>query len=242
MQERAVSFILAAAFTVLAGCHSTSPAATVGDRLPVVSSKSVALPGAVNSADAPKAPAVVEPRTDNLVEYRDAAHGVSFGYPSRWRPAQPGSSYLEQPDFAQVAPKPLITQVFSAEGNAYEGTVLDSLSFSYTVQQHTTAAACAAVPAKALKASLGSHPATYNGRQYTESQGRDTGACHQLSATVDSTLQRSNCYIFERDMMTTCPYTKTKTEPRPLTAAETSELQHHLDAVMGSVQIAAPGS
>ncbi len=224
---------------LLAGCHTPPAAPTVGDRLPVTSSSSVALPGAVDSADAPKAPAVAEPRRDDLVGYRDAAHGVTFQYPSVWRPAQPGTSYLGQPEFAGVAPKPIIMQAFSAKGNYYQDTVLDSLSFSYTVQPHSTAAACAALPGKALQGSaVGSSTIPYNGRRFTESRGGDAGMCHQLAATVDTTLQGSACYVFERDMATTCPYTRTKSEPRPLTAAERSALQRHLDAVMASVQIA----
>lgn len=242
MQEIIKSTLCAAVLIALAGCHASTSAPTVGDRLPVTSSKSVALPGAVDTADAPRAPAVAEPRADNLVQYRDAVHGVSFAYPSAWRPAQPGNTDLQQPDFAGVAPKPLITQVFSSKGNPYESTVLDSLGFSYTVQPHTSAANCAAIPGKALGNTGGGHSAVYNGRQYSESSGGDSSTCHHLTAIVDTTLASSGCYIFERDVMTTCPYVKTTTEPRPLTAAEGSALQRHLDAVMGTVTIMGSGS
>ena len=241
MQAQTFPMICAAVLIALSGCHSSRTAPTVGDRLPVAARNSVALPGAVDAADAPKAPAVAEPRTDNLVEYHDVAHGVSFQYPSVWRPAQPGNSYLGQPDFSQVAPKPLITQTFSSAGNYYENTVLDSLSFSYTVQPHMMAAACAAIPGKALQTALSSGSVMFNGRRYSESRGGDAGMCHQLAATVDTTLAGSTCYIFERDTATICPYVKTKTEPRPLTAAEATALQRHLDTVMGSVQITGPG-
>ena len=237
MQERTTHMLCLAILAGLAGCHASKSAPSVGDRLPVVSSKSVALPGAVDAADAPGSPAVAEPRADNLVEYRDTAHGVSFGYPSVWRPAQLGNTDLGQPEFAQVAPKPLITQVFSSKGTPYENTVLDSLGFSYTVQPHTTAAACAAIPGKALQNSGTGSSAVYNGRRYTENSGGDASTCHRLAATVDTTLVGSTCHIFERDTATTCPFVKTNTEPRPLTAAEQAALGRHLDAVMQSVQI-----
>lgn len=246
MQRRMLSQVLASTLAstlvITAGCRSSSTTPTVGDRLPVASSRSVALPGAVDAADAPKAPAVAEPRTDDLVQYRDPTHGVRFQYPSVWRPAQPGNSDLGQPYFAQAAPRPLITQVFSTKGTPYADTVLDSLSFSYTVQARTTAAACAAIPGKALQAPLGRSPVTYNGRRYSESSGGDAGMCHHFAATVDTTFQGSTCYIFERDTMALCPSIKTQTEPRPLTAPEQQALQRHLDAVMGSVQIAGSGN
>lgn len=245
MQERVFSVMIAAIILGVSGCHSSHTAPTVGDRLPITSSSSVALPGAVDTADAPRAPAVAESRTDrgadNLVEYRDDAHGVSFQYPSVWRPSQTGTGDLGQPDFAQVAPKAIITQVFNSKGNYYEDTVLDSLSFSYTVQRHTSAAACAAIPGKALQNAASSSPVTYNGRQFSESHGGDAGMCHHLAATVDTTLQGIVCYIFERDTMTTCPYVKTKTTPRPLTSDEQTSLARHLDAIMKSVQISDTG-
>ena len=230
------------ALALLAGCHSSAPAPRPGSDLPVTSSRSVALPGAVDAADAPKAPAVAEPRTDDLVEYRDPSHGVSFQYPSVWRPMQPGTGYLPQPAFTEVARKPLITQAFSPAGNVYADTVLSSLSFSYTAQPGSDAAACAALPGKAFQSAAGSRKLTYNGRSYTEEDGGDAGMCHQLSSTLDSTLQGSTCLLFERDLATVCPFSKSATEPRPLTANEQAALQRHLDAVMASVRIEGAGN
>ena len=229
--------LLAAAQLAAAGCHSTQNAPRLGDRLPVTSTSSVALPGAVDAADAPRSPDVAEPRTDNLVEYRDPAHGVSFQYPSVWRPAS-GTGYLGSPDFASVAPTPLVMQQFTSKGTYYAGTVLQALSFSYTVKQHSTQAECASLPGKALGNSADKPiSATYNGFRYTEDKGGDAGMCHHLSATVDTVLNGTTCYLFERDTMTGCPYTESRTRPRPLTASEQTALQRHLNAIMDSVQI-----
>lgn len=226
----------------MAGCRSSRTAPQPGKDLPVTSSRSVALPGAVDAADAPKAPAVTEPRTDDLVEYHGAAHGVSFQYPAIWRPADRSTDYFPQPEFVGVAPKPIITQAFSSAGNKYADTVLRSLSFSYTVQPGSSPAACAMLPGKALQDPAASRKATYNGRVYSEADGGDAGMCHHLRATVDSTFQGSTCYIFERDTATVCPFAETSTRPRPLMDAERTALQRHLDAVMASVRIDGTGS
>ncbi len=244
MKRRVWRTYTAMVWLALAGCQSRktqSPegSSAAGEHLPAVPSGSVALPDAVNAADAPKAPSVAEPSTDNLVTYRDAVHGVSFAYPSVWRPAAAGSTYLASPEFAEMAPKPFITEAFSPKDNLYADTVLSGLSFSYTVKPRSTAAACAALSGKALLDPMETRQATYGGRLYTEGKGGDAGMCHQLEATVDTTLQGTSCYLFERDTMTRCPYTETQSRPRPLTKSEETALQRHLDAVMQSVRIAA---
>ncbi len=229
--------LLGAAILAPAGCHSKQSAPRVGDRLPVTSTSSVALPGAVDAADAPRSPDVAEPRADNLVEYRDPAHAVSFQYPSVWRPAS-GTGYLGNPEFVSVAPRPLVMQQFASKGTYYADTVLQALSFSYTVKQPSNPAECASLPGKAMQNSA-EKPlfATYNGLRYTEDKGGDAGMCHYLSATVDTVFKAETCYLFERDTMTGCPYTESQTRPRPLTLSEGKALQHHLDAIMNSVQI-----
>lgn len=218
---------------IVTGCRSDAPA---GHSLPTTSPQSVALPGAVNSADAPNAPAVAESSTATLVAYRDRAHGLSFEYPSVWRPEQAGGN-LPQPEFASVAPKPLITQAFDPARTFYADTVLSSLSFSYTVQSHSDRAACAAIPGRAVQAAGPAQTSTYGGVSFTEAAGSDAGMCHHLSTTVDTALRGSDCFIFERDTATTCPFVKTSKLPRPLTPQEQTALARHLDDVMQSVRI-----
>lgn len=227
---------LATAMVFCAGCRGKQ---TAGGTLPTVSPQSVALPGAVNAADAPNAPSVAESQAANLVRYQDAAHGVSFQYPASWRPPQQGTTGpgTTPPAFADAGPKPLMTQVFLPSGTPYAQTVLDAASFSYSVQAHTTGESCAALPGRALGGSARSREAVYNLVPYSEAQGGDAAACHQRRAVVDSTLVGSACFVFERDMLTTCPYVKTPTEPRPLRPSEQQALQQSLDAVMQSVRL-----
>ncbi len=233
---RAVPLLLLAAF---AGCgrsgtHGQPP--PVGRDLPTVSSKSAALPGATDAADAPNAPSVAESQSATLTTYRDPINGVNFQYPTVWRPVQ--ARTLPAPEFAARAGPARITQAFSPVGTMYARTNLQALTFSYTVRDGSNAAGCAALPAEASPNATGSRQVTYNGVPYREARGGDAGMCTRVQATVDTTLRGKQCLVFERDFITNCPYVQNKTAPHPLTNQETAALQRQLDAVMASVQIA----
>ena len=222
------------------GCNRVrqSGPKVVGSDLPVVSPSSVALPGATDAADAPHAPSVTEPRNSDLTTYRDPVSGVSFRYPTIWRPAT-GQGLA--PDFVSQAGPPRITQQFTSAGNFYAATTLEALTFSYTVKPHSTAASCAALPAKALgDSAVRTVPATYGGVSFAEATGGDSGACQHVATQLDTTLRGSQCMVFERDFNTSCPFVKSSSSPRPLTGEETGALQRHLDDVMKSVQISVP--
>ena len=222
----------------LLGCRGQHPGGprTVGGDLPVTSSNSVALPGATDAADAPRAPSVAEPRSTALTVYRDPATGVSFQYPTAWRPANAAED-LPAPDFEQVAGSPRMTQVFVPKGTAFEATNLQALSFSHTVKRGVLAAGCTAIPAKAVGGSAGTTKVSYNDTSYAEASGNDAGACHRLTAQVDSTLKDGECLVFERDFATTCPGLDGSGSPQALTDAQSTTLKQHLDAIMQSVAI-----
>lgn len=223
---------------VVAGCRSSKgPTANrVGGDLPTTSRNSVALPEATDAADAPNAPQVVESRDASLTTFRDPATGVSFQYPTVWRPSQ--GAVLAAPEFSEVAGAPRITEEFSPKGNVYEPTVLRALMFSYGAKQGLDAAGCAALPGKVAEMVGSPKPVTYNGVSYMEAGGSDAGMCTHVQSRIDSTLHGGQCLVFERDFVTSCPFVKSATLPRPLTPAESAALQRHLDAVMASVQLA----
>ena len=220
----------------MVGCRRGAEPRKVGGDLPVTSSTSVALPGATDAADAPRAPSVLESQRADLTLYRDPATGVSFRYPTVWRPAQGG--VVPAPAFSAVAGSPRITQEFSPQGNVYAPTVLRGLTFSYTVQTNSDRDACAAVPRRAVQSSADRGDVIYGGNNFAEASGSDAGACTRVESRVDSTLRDRECLVFERDFITSCPYVTSQTLPRPLTQAETAALHRHLDDIMQSVQIA----
>lgn len=220
---------------ILTGCRQSGHGNTAGGDLPVTSTQSAALPGATNAADAPHAPQVAESQTAQLTTYRDPTSGVSFQYPTVWRPAIAGQSPIE-PEFEQVAGKARITQEFLPDGNYYAPTVLRALMFSYTVKSGSSATACANVAERATP-DAAVKQVTYGGVPFTEASGGDAGMCTHVQTQVDTALQGHECFVFERDFVTGCPFVKSKTDPRPLTDKETAALQRHLDAIMQSVQI-----
>ncbi len=222
----------------LAGCKGTSSKKpkVVGGDLPVASSSSVALPGATDAADAPHAPSVAESGDANLTTYRDPGTGVSFRYPTIWRPAV--GQVLPAPAFAAVAGAPRMTQQFTPEGTPYADTVLRAMTFSYTAKAGLDQAGCADLPVKIVAGATQPGKVFYGATAYTEASGGDAAMCTQVKTRVDTTLRGGQCLVFERDIVTSCPFVKSTTLPRPLTAGENAALQQHLDAVMQSVQIA----
>lgn len=222
----------------LAGCRRSGQPKAAGSDLPITSSQSAALPGATDAADAPNAPEIAESRSADIATYRDPASGITFQYPSFWRPAVAGQSPIT-PVFEQSVGKSHITQEFIPEGTIYAPTVLRALMFSYTVKSGSDAAQCAAIVNRVIQGAARVTTATYGGATYTEASGEDAGMCTQVQTRVDSTLSGSRCAVFERDFVTSCPFVKSKTEPRPLTEKETTTLERQLDAVMQSVRITA---
>lgn len=222
------------------GCSRSKArdAKAVGADLPVTSTSSVALPDATDAADAPHAPQVAESQRADLTTYRDPTTGVSFQYPTVWRPAVAGQSPVN-PDFEQVAGKARITQEFLPNGNPYALTVLRGLMFSYTVKAGSNGESCAQL-AKRATPDATVKQASYGGVPFSEASGGDAAMCTHVQAQVDTTLKGSRCFVFERDFVTSCPYVKTKTDPRPLTGKEAAALQQSLDAVMQSVRIVQP--
>ena len=144
---------------------------------------------------------------------------------------------LPAPAFSSVAGAARITQQFLAANTPYAGTVLRGLSFSYTVQDGSDAAACEALPVKVTPGATKADKVRYGAATYAEARGADAGMCTQVQTVVDATLRGNQCLVFERDFITSCPYVKTQTEPRPLSGQETAALRGHLDAVMQSVEI-----
>ena len=223
-------------FLAAVGCSRSKQPRQVGGNLPVVASGSVALPDATDAADAPHSPSVAESRDASLTAYRDSATGVSFRYPAAWRPAI--GTTLPAPAFRDVAGPARITQQFTPERTALAQTVLRGLSFSYTVKNGSDQASCAAIPTRASAGGTSAREVNYGGVSFSEVSGGDAAMCTHVETVVDATLRGDQCLVFERDMVTTCPYVKSATLPRPLTTEETRALQGELEAVMRSVEIA----
>jgi hypothetical protein len=191
-------------------------------------------PGLLGGYAQQPAPAAAKPIP--LTTFTDAAHGVSFQYPSVWkRVAKPDAMTL--PFLLMAGYKPIIDVEFSSQGNLYAKTNLVGLDFSYYTAPAESQAACAALgninEGQGVPVSAEIH-----GVSYSHSSGGEGAACHEISSEVYATWRAGTCHLFEEDFMTICPGVVDGTHE--LTAQETKALQRHLDQIMQSVTFAAP--
>ena len=223
--------LLVAAFFAGSGCRNAPRSAA---SLPSASPQSVALPESNTAADAPHAPAVAESASSRVTAYSDPYTGVSFRYPSTWRPWHTGA-VMVPPGLLQAGGPARITQVFDPQGSAWAKTNLVGLSFSYAVKTGVSAEACTQLGIEITSGGKATNPETINGVAFKRAQGNNAGMCHQTSSLVDTTSRAGRCFVFERDLETVCPEVRGPGNPAALTAAQTSALRAELDEVMASV-------
>ena len=217
--------------STLLGCRPANHDA--GSKLPVVPADSRALPGSVNSADAPEAPRV-QTSTGEIASFRDPGTGISFRYPANWRPLVAGGPLLP-PSFTENVGPALGTQAFTAAGTPLATTDLVGVSFGWTVKSGIDASKCASFAADALPMGTELPPETINGVPFNRGSGGDSGMCHHASATLDTTWHAGKCYLFERDLETKCPDIQSQGADTELTARQRDDLNRQLDRVMASV-------
>lgn len=217
----------------LSGCRSANKDSE--NTLPVVAPDSKALPGSVNSADAPDAPRVQTNRNE-VTTFRDAESGVSFRYPGTWRPIIAGGR-VDPPSFTEAVGAARGTQAFVPAGTPLAKTNLLGISFSWTVKPKLNAATCARLATDALPMGTAMPPETISGLQFQRGSGGDNGMCHHASATLDTVVHKGSCYFFERDLETSCPDINATGKEAELTPGQRAGLQHQLDAVMETVTL-----
>ncbi len=215
------------------GCRSTS--STPGDHLPVVPENSRALPGSVNSADAREAPRV-QTNPHQLTTFRDPSLGLSFQYPSDWRPLVAGGA-MDGPSFQEKLGPPSGSQAFLAAGTPLATTDLIGLSFSWAAKPGMDATTCSRMATDVLPMGTELPPESSRGAQFQRGMGGDSGMCHHTAALLDTTWHAGRCFFFERDLETSCPDIRTPEKDKQLTAEQRSHLQRQLDNVMASVSL-----
>ncbi|MGI4829742.1 MAG: hypothetical protein ACRYFU_16335 [Janthinobacterium lividum] len=218
---------------LLGGCRSAPR--QVGADLPVVPADSRALPGSVNSADAPESPRVQTDRRD-VTSFRDAETGISFDYPSPWRPLVLGGP-MYAPSFTEKLGPAKGTQALLPAGTAFAKTNLVGISFAWTVKQKMSADACDRASVAVLSAGKPAPPETIHGLRFSRASGGDGSTCHQRMSILDTTRHAGKCYVFERDLETMCPGITTAGNDLVLSPAQKTELQTQLDQIMASVTL-----
>ena len=213
------------------GCRSARPDA--GTTLPVVPAGSSALPGSVNSADAPEAPRV-QINANAMTTLHDPELHFTLRYPGSWRPIVSGG-VMNPPAFTETLGPAKGTEAFLAAGTPLARTNLLGISFSWGVKTRSDEGACRRLATGALPMGTALPSESIGGITFNRGTGGDNGMCRHTAATVDTVLRGRDCLVFERNLETSCPDINAPAAGAELTKAQRTELERELDRVMASV-------
>ena len=171
-----------------------------------------------------------------LTTFHDPKIGLTFQYPSTWRPLVVGGA-MDGPDFTEKLGPPLGSQAFLAAGTPLATTNLLGVSFSWTVKPGMDANTCSRMATDALPMGTELPPESFRGAEFHRGMGGDSGMCHHNQALLDTAPSAGRCFFFERDLQTTCPDIKTPEKDAALTPAQRLQLQRQLDSIMASVSL-----
>ena len=157
---------------------------------------------------------------------------MSFQYPKVWkRVTDPGgvfgSTVFQTPGVQGSGVVIRAAVLFRAEGTIYSETTLESLGFVYGLVTRSTAASC-----EKVITDVDAMPKreTIHGVVYMHGTGGDAGMSQTLSSQTYSTLQGTNCYVFEADTNRTNGLVRDG--QRQLTKAEDASLQNSLNNIL----------
>jgi len=173
-----------------------------------------------------------------LTTYTDSKNGVSFQYPSVWKPVASPADYgqsLVRENSNNISP--VFAVEFSQEGNLYDKTNLEGLAYVYFATPSPNITACATLG----DVNQGQPPrptnTTINGLRFQHSTGGDGGMSQWMASDAYSIYRNGTCFIFEEIFKTVNAQVAGK---RDLTKAQTTALQRHLDAITQSIVFAPP--
>jgi hypothetical protein len=171
-----------------------------------------------------------------LATYTDPKNGVSFQYPSVWKPVADPTNYgqsLVKENSPNITP--VFAVEFSQEGNLYQKTNLTGLAYVYFATPSSNATACATLG----DVNQGQPPKPTNtiihGVRFRHSTGGDGGMSQWMTSDAYSVYRNGACFIFEEIFKTVNAQVADK---HNLTKAQTTALQHHLDAITQSIVFA----
>lgn len=182
-------------------------------------------------------PQAVPPQIEKVPTtiFRDAGTGVAFRYPVVWTIAEANNQngYLP-PAMNDIAGLHLVVNVvFSPDGNFYQNTNLQDLSFAFGAVRGADAAACRDLVGSNQELDGPVHTVKRQGITFTEATGGDGAMSHLLTFTMDSTWRAGVCLLFERDEATIAP--DVQPGKRALSSGEDAALQRHLRYIFESI-------
>jgi hypothetical protein len=171
--------------------------------------------------------------------YEDAQHGVSFRYPSTWKP---GTQFGNVPPVLSTeATTPNAGFGYSEGGfprnrvvGPYSKTNLEGFGIVYAAQPAASPAACEATAAS-LAATPGHSTVVLSNRSYSAYQTGGAGMSQSFSGNLYATYIQGTCYLFETGMGSVAPGVVDGV--RALTPAQVRSIEAHLFDILKTVRI-----
>lgn len=176
--------------------------------------------------------------------YSDPLHGVTFGYPSVWKP---GTQFGYHPPALTMsdAAKPIAGFGYEEDGvgqgraksSPYSPTSLEGFGIVYSAVPAESAAACEAKAAEIADSSATGTLAV-DGRTFSVRK-TFSGAMNQYeNGKLYATFVAPNCYLFETSVAGSI-LPQEDGGGRPLSDAQIRFIESHLEEIMKTVRIAA---
>ena len=206
---------------------------------------SLAVPGAGHRGgqSAPGKPLTLAQVWSLNAAYTDPQHGVSFRYPSAWKPATQFGYHLPA---LTLEDKPIAGFGYQEGGfprqrvvGPYSATNLEGFGIVYAAAPAASAGACQA-KAAALAETQEHRTLTFNGRPFTAYETAEGGMSQAISGNLYAAYVQPVCYLFETDVAIALPGALDGIPA--LTPAQSRSITAHLLDIMKSVRIAPPYS
>jgi hypothetical protein len=172
--------------------------------------------------------------------YNDLQHGVSFRYPSIWKPSVQ-FSYIPPALTQSAVAKPIAGFSYSEGGfprtqlvGPYAGTNLEGIGLVYSAIPAASLTDCKA-KAVSVSNTPGDTPVSLGGRFFSVYKTEGAGMSQSTSGKLYATYAGSTCYLFETDVAMVAPGVADNIET--LTPTQLQFIDTHLLAIMESVRI-----
>ena len=171
--------------------------------------------------------------------YTDEQHGVSFRYPSIWKPE---TQFAYHPPMLTQSEKPIAGFGYSEGGfprdqiiGPYSATNLEGFGIVYSAIQMTNASACETT-ASSLSATPKHTSVIFGGRSFSERDTSGVGMSQSISGKLYASYVSPTCYLFETDVAVS---SGALPDFQALTPEQMRLIEKNLQSIMRSVQIAA---
>jgi hypothetical protein len=177
--------------------------------------------------------------------YRDPTHGVTFRYPSVWRPTT--ELAFHAPALEHSFALPIAEFAYDEDGfprdraqiiGPYSSTNLEAVGILYSAINAPDMAKCREMAASLTSKDNNRHATVvFGGRSFFEFETGEDGMMQSISGSLYATYANHTCYLFETDVAVADDTTDID---HPLTKGRLRYIFAHLESIMKSVRISWP--